>query len=251
MPLRTLWLIALSCLTSLKATAQEPAAAEPPTQKEASQGEVLERLTGDAEVEELPQDDGATFYKSGVHRVTTPLPEGYPRPTPPNVVEIKSYPEVRRATFAGKGEGPDGMKNSAAGFWPLFAHIKTRGIAMTAPVEIEYEGLEAGDTDGVDSWSMSFLYRTKNLGPEESYANIEVQDEKPVTVVATGIAGDPTRESIDAALVKLQAALKEAEGWQMAGDPRIMGYNGPEVPSKERWSEVQLPVSESAAQVKD
>jgi len=237
MPLRTLTLVALSLLTSLKASAEETATANPP-----AKGEVIERLVGEAEVEKLPQDNGTTFYKAGVHRVTTPLPAGYPRPTPPAVIEIKSYPEVRRATFEGQGRGPDGMKNSAGGFWPLFGHIKSRGIAMTAPVEIEYQGLEAGDKDGIEGWNMSFLYRTKDLGPKESYANIKVEDLAPLTVVATGIAGDASRESIDAALAQLEKTLADSEKWQALGDPRIMGYNGPDIPAKERWSEVQLPV---------
>lgn len=245
MAMRTLWIIALSFVTSFKARAEEPTAGDPP-----ASGEVVERLSGDAKVEESPQKDGAIFYKSGVYRITTPLPEGYPRPTPPGVVEIKKYPEVRRATFEGKGKGPDGMKNSTGAFWPLFGHIKSRGIAMTAPVEIEYEGLKAGDTDGIDGWKMSFLYRSKGNGPTESYANISVEDAKPVTVVATGVAGDASREKIDEALRVLEEALGVSDGWQIAGDPRIMGYNGPDVPRNERWSEVQLPVKsrkESAA----
>lgn len=238
MPLRTLSLIALSLLTSFKASAEETATDDPP-----AAGEVIETLAGEAEVEELPQDDGTTFYKSGVYRVTTPLPVGYPRPTPPGAIEIKSYPEVRRATFEGQGRGPDGMKNSAGGFWPLFGHIKSRGIAMTAPVEIEYKGVEAGDTNGIDGWNMSFLYRTKQLGRKESYANISVEDSKPMTVAATGVAGDATREAIDAALVKLNETLSASSKWQVSGDPRVLGYNGPDVPAKERWSEVQLPVT--------
>ncbi len=242
MLLRTLWIIGIGFLASFKVRADESATAAPPTP-----GEVVERLSGDVEVEETPQPDGSTFYKAGVQRVTTPLPEGYPRPTPPEVVEVKKYPEVRRATFAGKGSGPDGMRNSAVGFWPLFGHIKSRGIAMTAPVEIEYQGLEPGDTDGIDAWNMSFLYRNKSLGQTESYANITVEDAEPVTVIATGVRGDATREKIDAALQVLSKALAESDEWTPAGDPRIMGYNGPDVPGKDRWSEVQLPVEANAS----
>lgn len=235
--LRTLSILALSLITSFKARAESPASGEPP-----AKGEVVERLAGAADVEELPQTDGTTFYRSGVHRITTPLPEGYPRPTPPSVVEIKKYPEVRRATFEGQGEAPNGMKNSTGAFWPLFGHIKSRGIAMTAPVEIEYKGLGANDNDGINGWNMSFLYRTKENGPTESYANITVEDTKPVTVVATGVAGDATREKIGEALRVLEKTLADSEDWQVAGDPRIMGYNGPDVPRKERWCEVQLPL---------
>ena len=242
MLLRTGWILLLGVLTSLKARAETPAEADPPVA-----GRVIERMLGDAEVETLEQPDGTLHYKNDVRLVSTPLPEGYPRPTPPEVVEIKSYPEVRRATFAGQGSGPDGMKNSAIGFWPLFGHIKSRGIAMTAPVEIEYQGLEADDQDGIDGWNMAFLYRTKQNGPTESYANITVDDAKPVTVIATGLAGDATREAIDKALLQLNATLKESKEWQASGDPRVLGYNGPDVPQKNRWSEVQLPVSRRGA----
>lgn len=233
---RTLWIVALSCVTSLKATAEESTAVDPP-----EAGEVLERLAGEAEVKPLPQDDGATFYRSGEYRVTTPLPEGYPRPTPPGVVEIKRYPEVRRATFDGDGAGPDGMRNSGTAFFPLFAHIKTRGIAMTAPVEIEYQGLE-GDNDKPDSYDMSFLYRTKSDGKTESYANITVADTKPVTVVAIGVAGDVTLEKVNASIAELKEAIAESGQWRVAGEPRVMGYNGPDVRQPKRWGEVQLPV---------
>ncbi len=237
MILRTLWIVALGLVTATKARAEQPATTDPP-----AAGQVVERLRGDLEVEELPQDDGATFYRAGVYRVSTPLPEGYPRPTPPENIEIKQYPEVRRAKFDGAGRGPDGMKNTVGGFWPLFGHIKSRGIAMTAPVEIEYRGLEAGDKDGIEGWNMSFLYRSKQLGPTESYANITVEDAPPVTVVAMGLSGDATREKIDSTLGQLQEALAVSKKWRVAGDPRIMGYNGPDVRSSKRWSEVQLPV---------
>jgi hypothetical protein len=199
-------------------------------------------VRGDIQVETEQQPDGSVYYFSKPHRVTTPLPVDYPRPTPPGAIEIKRYPTVRRATYTGSGGGPDGMRNSAAGFWPLFAHIKSRGIAMTAPVEIEYEGLEANDRNGVTGWQMSFLYRDKSLGGTESYASIDVEDAEPVTVFSTGVAGDATRARIDTALQALEAAVDNAPAWSAAGPVRVMGYNGPEVPANERWSEVQIPV---------
>ncbi|WP_442485386.1 heme-binding protein [Aeoliella sp. SH292] len=222
--------------------------AEEVEDKPATTGKVIERLGGEAKVDELPQDDGTVFYRSGEYRVITPLPVGYPAPTPPKVVEVKSYPEVRRATFDGKGAAPDGMKNSSTAFFPLFGHIKSRGIAMTAPVEIEYEGLESGDEGKISGWNMSFLYRDKSDGPTQSYANITVEDAKPVTVVATGIAGDVTREKIDAALKVLHESLEESTEWQVAGDPRVLGYNGPDIKESLRWGEVQLPVERVDAQ---
>ena len=230
------FLIALCGLFPFSTATADDSVAKPP-----ASGEIVARLSGEAAVDELPQDDGAVFYRSGEYRVTTPLPEGYPAPTPPGVIEVKQYPEVRRATFDGQGSGPDGMRNSRAAFFPLFAHIKTRGIAMTAPVEIEYEGLDA-DGDQADSYDMSFLYREKSNGRTESYGNITVADAKPVTVVATGIAGDATLEKVREALKVLHQALAESGDWQVAGGVRVLGYNGPDVPQPKRWGEVQLPV---------
>lgn len=233
---RSIWTIALGILTSFSAKAEESATVDAPTK-----GKVIEVLAGEAAVDELPQDDGSTFYRSGDYRVTTPLPIGYPRPTPPGMVDIKRYPEVRRATFDGKGAGPDGMRNSETAFFPLFAHIKTRGIAMTAPVEIDYQGLK-GDDDKPNSYDMSFLYRSKDDGKTESYGNITVADTKPVTVVAIGVAGDVTLEKITASLEKLNQLVAKSGKWQTSGDPRVLGYNGPDVPQAKRWGEVQLPV---------
>jgi len=91
-----------------------------------------------------------------------PLPVGYPRPTPPGVIEIKSYPGVRRAEVT--GEGMRGA--SSRGFFPLFRHISSNDIAMTAPVEMDY-GIDAETgavEEGADGWRMSFLYRTEVLG---------------------------------------------------------------------------------------
>lgn len=202
---------------------------------------IIERLTGDIEVTPAPQKDGAVFYRAGDFRVTTPLPEGYPRPTPPGVVEVKQYPEVRRATFTGRGAGPNGMKNSSKAFFPLFAHIKLRGIAMTAPVEIDYSGLTENDTEP-DSYEMSFLYRAKSDGKIESYGKITVADAKPVLVVAIGVAGDVTLDKVSASIAKLNDIITDSGKWRVIGEPRVLGYNGPDVPQPKRWGEVQLPL---------
>lgn len=237
MLVRTIGIVFLGFVSAARTRADEPrTTAAPP------RGEVLERVSGSVQVEAKQQPDGTVYYYSKPYRVTTPLPVGYPPPTPPGAIDIKRYPEVRRATYSGKGEGPDGMRNSAAGFWPLFAHIKTRGIAMTAPVEIEYEGLETDDQNGIEGWQMSFLYRDKGLGSTESYANIAVKDAQPMTVFSTGVAGNATRDSMNDAMQILEDAIAMTGGWQTAGPVRVLGYNGPDVRANERWSEVQLPV---------
>ena len=232
-------LLALALGGSLTLAGATSATGEDPP----ADGQVLQRVSGEAEVESQPQSDGSTFYRSGTQRVTTPLPEGYPRPTPPGVVELKRYPEVRRATFEGEGAGPNGMENSRQAFWPLFQHIKSRDIAMTAPVEIEYQEIQAGkENEGTQTkdWSMSFLYRSKENGPTESHDRITVADTQPITVISTGITGDATREQIERALKTLNQALADLDDWRTTDEVRVLGYNGPDVPQGERWSEVQI-----------
>ena len=181
-------------------------------------------------------------FRSGVCRIPTPLPAGYPTPTPPGAIELKRYPPVRRAGIGGS-MSPDWGMNFA--FFPLFNHIKRREIAMTSPVEMNYDGLgEPGATKPTD-WTMSFLYRTPELGPEgvdAKDARILVEDIPPVTVVAIGMRGPYKLDRVNAGLAALRDWLATQSQWEEAGDPRALFYNGPEVRSRDKWLEVQLPV---------
>ncbi len=40
------------------------------------------------------------FWKCGRCEIEAPLPIGYPAPTPPGAIELKSYPSVRRAEIS-------------------------------------------------------------------------------------------------------------------------------------------------------
>ncbi|QDT35821.1 heme-binding protein [Stratiformator vulcanicus] len=203
-------------------------------------GKVISRISGDAELK-IEQSDDKTIYVAGESKVDTPLPVGYPPPTPPGVIEIKQYPKVRRATVGGKGKSAlDPMRGTTGAFWPLFAHIKSRGIAMTAPVELDYSDLD--DADGEIEWSMSFLYRRLDQGPTNDGVIVDVVDAEPVTVISIGHRGDMDGEALQAGLQELREAIEKSEKWQVAGDPRTMGYNGPNIPRKNRWWEIQLPV---------
>ena len=46
--------------------------------------------------------EGENWF-AGKCEIEAPLPEGYPPPTPPECVEIKTYPVVRRAEVSGSG----------------------------------------------------------------------------------------------------------------------------------------------------
>ena len=182
-------------------------------------------------------------YRCGPSMIESPLPEGYPEPTPPGAIDIKDYPSVRRAELVSKDDSAAGI---TSGFFPLFNHIKKREIAMTAPVEMDYAGLytdfmsgESADEGEATETTMSFLYRSANLGPVGNDGKIVVRDTAPVTVLSVGAKGgfDAT-EAMDT----LRTWLKGQKEWEVAGQPRMFVYNGPFIDPDARWSEVQVPI---------
>jgi hypothetical protein len=199
------------------------------------------RVGGDMEVQ---VESRARGYFVGDAAITTPLPEGYPAPTPPGAFEIKHYPSVRRAQVSSDGGvNPDRGQN--VGFWPLFRHIEANGIAMTAPVEMEYEGLGANGRGDMFRWTMSFLYRTPDLHPvgtDRVNERVTIVDTEPVTVLAVGYLGDYNLLRVRAELSRLNAWIESQTEWEVAGDPRSFGYNDPSVPRSRRWGEVQIPI---------
>lgn len=181
-------------------------------------------------------------FRSGACRITTPLPEGYPAPTPPGAIDLKRYPLVRRAEIGGT-ISPDWGMNFA--FFPLFNHIKRRDIAMTSPVEMNYQGLGAVGAEKPSSWTMSFVYRT----PEQGAAGVDPKDERvriedipPMTVVAVGMRGPYKMNRMNRGIAQLREWLAQQSEWEVGGEPRALFYNGPEASSRDLWSEVQIPV---------
>ena len=205
------------------------------------------RIEGDPETLRVTRD-GDT-YRSGRSFTEAALPEGYPAPTPPGAVEIKTYPAVRRAQVS----GDRGMNPSAGqGFFPLFNHIKANDIAMTAPVEMIYAGegmpqpgadaLETHTNDDGEAWTMSFLYRTPDLGPTGSDGRVEVIDAQPVTVLALGVRGRLSEATTMAGVTRLSAWIESHNEYEIAGHARTLGYNGPYVPRDIQWWEIQIPI---------
>jgi len=181
-------------------------------------------------------------FRSGDCRITTPLPEGYPPPTAPGAIEIKKYPVVRRAEIGGT-ISPDWGMNFA--FFPLFNHIKRRDIAMTSPVEMNYEKLGEKGSQEPSAWTMSFVYRTTDLGPtgvDPKDDRILIEDIPPMTVLSVGMRGPYKLNRVNNGLETLRAWLSEHAEWEEAGEPRTLYYNGPEMGEQDKWSEVQLPV---------
>lgn len=197
------------------------------------------RVGGDLAVR-VAGNDGD--FRAGPCRIDTPLPVGYPAPTPPGAIDIKTYPGVRRAEVVGKRD-PDSGMNSA--FWPLFNHIKKHDIAMTSPVEMDYRDLKpGGNAAGAESgdWSMAFLYRTADLNATGTEGNVIVRDAEPVTVVSIGMKGNYSMELVEQGMTKLEAWLAENPQWKAEGNWRTLYYNGPALLFWNKWAEVQIPV---------
>ncbi|MFG0329874.1 MAG: heme-binding protein [Phycisphaerales bacterium] len=214
------------------------------------------RVGGDlfAQVETMTKDgrpNGYRYTRSGWDfmmqaGVDADLVEGYPAPTPPGAIEVKRYPSDRRAVYGEQG-GETGQMGSR-GFWPLFRHIQRNDIKMTTPVVMGYDGVDSANDESIDAWSMAFLYSSKSIGstgPAEG--GVEVIESEPVTVVAIGQRG--SSESVDdlrGSLDELEAWLDANPEWERAGEPRVLGYNGPMTPWYARWWETQIPVRLSA-----
>ncbi len=200
---------------------------------------VIRRVGGDVEASVESREDG---FRSGSSRILTPLPQGYPDPTPPGAIDLKHYPLVRRAAIGGS-MSPDWGMNFA--FFPLFNHIKRREIAMTSPVEMNYEGLADGQATRPTAWTMSFLYRSSDLAPagvDPKDKRVRIEDIDPVTVISVGMRGDYKIDRVNEGLSTLRNWLARQNQWEEAGEPRALFYNGPEVRASDKWLEVQIPV---------
>ena len=157
------------------------------------------------------------------------LPEGFPGTTPVGAIEVKHYPEYRKATSSGR-----------SAFWTLFRHIQRNGISMTAPVELTYAG---DDAQQPREQSMAFLYGSRALGEPGQAGSVDVVDVPAATVVSIGVRGPRTEESFLDAYDQLQAWLQERESqYAVAGPPRVMAYNSPFVPRNRQFFEVQIPI---------
>ena len=167
-----------------------------------------------------------------------PLPEGWPELTPVGEIQVKQYPVYRAAVI---DDDTDGSQRGM--FMPLFNHIQREDIAMTAPVEMTYDGKKQS--------SMAFLYRNTEMGSLGSDADdqrVEVRDIQKQTAVSIGVRGRYSEDNYNEALDKLNAWLDDnKDQWQANGEPRFLGYNSPFVPWFLRYGEVQVPVEETPA----
>ncbi len=192
---------------------------------------------GDAPKFEAAEKDGQ--WRSGTAAITTALPRGYPRPTAPAEMTLKTYPRLRRAEVRGESMPTLGRN---VGFWKLFEHIQKHEIAMTSPVEMEYPGLKSNGESESSAWLMAFLYRTEDMGKVGPDGEVIVADTAPLSVLSLGVQGGYGLDLAKEKLPLLQAQLAKMPELEVAGPVRVLHYNGPDTPSARRWSEVQIPV---------
>ena len=131
-------------------------------------------------------------------------------------------------------------------FFPLFNHIKSRDIAMTSPVEMDYHGWDT-ENEKPDAFTMSFLYRTTEDGPVEDAGRVKVVDVPAMTVLSVGMKGRYAMQTSMRASVVLEDWLRANPQWEVAGDFRTLNYNGPDMPASRRWAEIQIPIRPAAA----
>ena len=157
------------------------------------------------------------------------LPDGFPPPTPVGTIEVKQYPEYRKATSSGR-----------AAFWTLFRHIQRNNISMTAPVEMTYSG---ADSERLQEQSMAFLYGSTELGNPGWEGAVEIADVPAATVVSIGVRGPRTDPAVLQAHHRLEAWLESRESeFVIAGPVRVMAYNSPFVRPDRQFFEVQIPI---------
>ena len=175
----------------------------------------------------------------GVYQANTaPLPKGFPELTLSDQIEVKQYPAYRMATYKTKGDLSQAANQA---FSPLYQHISSNNISMTAPVETRYpvstfEGNTSGEAE------VSFLYRTPEIVPAEIAKNIEIKDIPAMTVVSLGLKGAYSYESYQQGLKRLTNWLEKHPDYQRVGNPRRFFYDGPYVPDGLKRSEIQIPI---------
>ncbi|NEO32589.1 MAG: ABC transporter substrate-binding protein [Symploca sp. SIO3C6] len=176
--------------------------------------------------------------------IAAPLPAGFPPPTADGEIEVKQYPAYRAATVRYSGELSQAANSS---FNPLYSHISSNDISMTAPVETRYPAstLEAGEMGSEDEQGeayVSFLYRNTEVYPEQVSQNIQVEDIQPMMVVSLGLKGSYSYSSYQQNIKQLQSWLAQHPEYEVVGLPRRFFYDAPFVPEALKRSEIQIPI---------
>ena len=171
---------------------------------------------------------------------SAPLPKGFPAPTGDGKIDVKQYPAYRSATVRVKG---DLRSASSRGFSPLFRHISSNDISMTAPVEAQYPvaTLQANAEPQGDT-AVSFLYQSLDIVPQEVEQDVEVEDTPPMTVVSFGVRGGYDYDIYTKGVEQLQDWLTAHPEYSVVGPPRRFFYDGPFIPDALKRSDIQIPI---------
>ena len=169
------------------------------------------------------------------------LPKGFPTYAALDEIELRDYPTYRMV------RAPMRRNGSMSSFWMLFNHIKKNDIAMTTPVQIDYDH----NGEAAAEQSMAFLYGDPAIGEAGKNGKVEVVDVPAVTVLSVGARGyeRPDRlATLNERLLRWLAA--NATEFEAAGTMRMMNYNSPSVGDDRRYFEVQVPVRKVEAKPK-
>jgi len=171
---------------------------------------------------------------------SAPLPEGFPEPTSDGVIEIKQYPAYRAATVQVSGRLADAPSQ---GFSPLFDHISSNDISMTAPVETRYPATTLQANAAAEGQAaVSFLYRSLDIVPQAVAQDVQVEEMPPMMVVSLGRRGGYGYDNYTEGIVRLQTWLAEHPEYVVAGPPRRFFYDGPFVPDFLKRNDIQIPI---------
>lgn len=176
--------------------------------------------------------------------VSAPLPEGFPSPTPAGKIEVKHYPAYRSGTVRYQGQL---SQATSAAFEPLYRHISSNDIAMTAPVETRYPLVTVNEASGAKAneqgeAKVSFLYRSTDTQPQQVAQGIEIEDTPSMTVVSVGVQGEYSYDSYQEHVDQLRNWLAQHPEYTIAGAPRRFFYDSPFIPDMLKRSEVQIPL---------
>ena len=161
------------------------------------------------------------------------LPKGFPDFTALDEIELREYPAYRMVKAPMKRSG------SMGSFWMLFNHIKKNEIAMTTPVQVDYQNGDSRPTEQ----SMAFLYGDPAIGKAGLDGKVEVVDVAAMTALTVGARGYERRDVVDSMRERLERWLAaNAKDYEATGPMRLMNYNSPSVGDDRRCFEVQIPV---------
>jgi len=170
------------------------------------------------------------------------LPQGFPNFTPVHHIELKTLPGYRMARAPMPVTQSSGERGA---FWKLFNHINRNDIAMTAPVQMDYNGRD----EDAEVRSMAFLYGSTTIGVpgnDRDDSSVTVVDTIEQCVVSIGVRGRMTPESVEDGHHALLQWLREHRGeYRPSGPLRRMGYNSPFISSDRAFFELHIPIQKT------